>query len=220
MTAIEGWICHLSFVICHCPDPPMSLPEQRLAFCRRSRAECDQFWREQSERIFWHKPFHQVCDFTRPPFARWFVGGETNLCYNAIDRHLAEQGDHAALHFISTEVDTQRSFTYRELAEEVTAFAAVLRSLGLKRGARAIIYLPMIPEAVFSMLACARIGVIHSVVFAGFAPASLATPIDDAEASTWITAQPCLPGGKLIPLNPLATHPHPLSLPPPQHSPH
>jgi len=111
---------------------------------------------------------------------------------------------HAALHFISTEIDTQRSFTYRQLAEEVTAFAAVLRSLGLKRGDRAIIYLPMIPEALFSMLACARIGVIHSVVFAGFAPASLATRIDDAEASILITADAGLRGGKLIPLKRLA----------------
>src|SRR5258708_7735177 len=98
MTAIEGWICHLSFVICHCPDPPMSLPEQTLAFCRRSLAERDQFWREQSERIFWHNPFHQVCFFPRPPFPCWFVGGKTNLCYTAIDRLLAEQGHHPPLH--------------------------------------------------------------------------------------------------------------------------
>ncbi|HEX3446519.1 MAG TPA: acetyl-coenzyme A synthetase N-terminal domain-containing protein, partial [Chthoniobacterales bacterium] len=135
----------------------MSIPEKALAFCHRSLVEREQFWREQSERIFWHKPFQRVCDFTRPPFARWFVGGETNLCYNAVDRHLADRADQNALHFISTEVDIQRSFTYRELAAEVTTFVAVLRSLGLKRGDRAIIYLPMIPEAVFSMLACARI---------------------------------------------------------------
>src|ERR1700730_1882223 len=126
-------ICHLLFVICHFPPPPMSIPEKTLAFCRRSLAERDQFWTEQSELIFWHKSFHQVCDFTRPPFARWFVGGETNLCYNAIDRHLTHRADQVALHFISTEVDTQRSFTYRELADEVAAFAAVLQSLGLKR---------------------------------------------------------------------------------------
>jgi propionyl-CoA synthetase len=134
----------------------MSIPEKALAFCRRSLAERDQFWREQSQRIFWYRPFEQVCDFTCPPFARWFVGGETNLCYNAIDRHLDNRGDQIAVHFISTEVDLQRSFTYRELADEVNIFAAILRSLGLKRGDRTIIYLPMIPEALFSMLACAR----------------------------------------------------------------
>src|SRR5467141_5404286 len=105
-------------------------------FPRRSIQDREGFWAEQAKLIHWHKPFSEVLDYSRPPFARWFVGGETNLCYNAIDRHLAEHGDHAALHFISTEIDTQRSFTYRQLAEEVTAFAAVLRSLGLKRGDR------------------------------------------------------------------------------------
>jgi propionyl-CoA synthetase len=195
----------------------MSIPEKALAFCRRSLAERDRFWREQAQHIFWHRPFEQVCDFTRPPFARWFVGGETNLCYNAVDRHLANRGDQIALHFISTEMDVQRSFTYRELADEVNVFAAILRSLGLKRGDRAIIYLPMIPEALFSMLACARIGVIHSVVFAGFAPASLATRIDDAEASVLITADAGLRGGKLIALKRLADEAVALASRPPQH---
>jgi propionyl-CoA synthetase len=195
----------------------MSIPTKALAFCRRSLTERDQFWREQSERIFWHRPFEQVCDFSQPPFARWFVGGQTNLCYNAIDRHLTERGGQAALHFISSEIDVQRSFTFRELAQEVNAFAAVLRSLGLRRGDRVIIYLPMIPEAAFSMLACARIGVIHSVVFAGFAPASLATRIDDAEASVVITADAGLRGGKLIPLKRLVDEAVALASHPPRH---
>src|SRR5882762_10825122 len=109
----------------------MSIPEKTLAFCRRSLAERDQFWTEQSELIFWHKPFHQVCDFTRPPFARWFVGGETNLCYNAIDRHLAHRADQVALAYISTETGEERSFSYRELHLEVQRAAAMMRSLGI-----------------------------------------------------------------------------------------
>jgi propionyl-CoA synthetase len=194
----------------------MDIPEKALAFCRRSLDERDQFWKEQAKRIDWHKPFDKVCDFSRP-FARWFVGGETNLCYNAVDRHLAQRGDQTALYFVSTEINAERSFTYRELAAEVTAFAAVLRSLGLRRGDRAIIYLPMIPEAIFAMLACARIGVVHSVVFAGFAPASLATRIDDAAASVLITADAALRGGKLIRLKQLADEAIALASLPPKH---
>jgi propionyl-CoA synthetase len=89
----------------------MNAPEKALAFCRESLTDRDRFWTEQAKRIFWHRPFDQVCDFSRPPFARWFAGGETNLCYNAVDRHLDGRGDKAALHFISTEVDAQRSFS-------------------------------------------------------------------------------------------------------------
>ncbi|MBV9106423.1 MAG: propionate--CoA ligase, partial [Verrucomicrobia bacterium] len=157
-------------------------------------------WAEQSAAIYWQKPFHQVCDFSKPPFAKWFAGGVTNLCYNAIDRHLPLRANQPALHYISTETDAARSFTYRELYQEVCRFSAVLQSVGLKRGDRVIIYLPMIPEAVFSMLACVRLGLVHSVVFAGFAPASLATRIRDAEARVVITADAGLRGGKVIPL--------------------
>jgi propionyl-CoA synthetase len=117
--------------------------------------------------IHWQKQFIKVCDFSKSPFAKWFVGGETNLSYSAIDRHLPLRANQAALHYISTEIDAARSFTYQELYEEVCRFSAVLQSLGLKGGDRIIIYLPMIPEAAFAMLSCVRLGIVHSVVFAG-----------------------------------------------------
>jgi propionyl-CoA synthetase len=178
-------------------------PVKSLELCRRALQDRDSFWAEQAQAIHWQKPFSQVCDYSKPPFAKWFVGGTTNLCYNAVDRHLASRGNDLALHYFSTEAELERSYTFRELYEEVCQFAAVLKSLGLTRGDRVLIYLPMIPEAVFAMLACVRLGLIHSVVFAGFAPASLATRIDDAEAKLVITSDAGLRGGKLIPLKKL-----------------
>jgi propionyl-CoA synthetase len=157
-------------------------------FHRRSIADRDGFWREEAKRIDWHKPFSKVLDYSRPPFAKWFVGGETNLCHNAVDRHLRERGEQQALVWISTEVDQVKSFTYKQLAGEVNRAAAMMLSLGVKRGDRVIIYMPMIPEACFAILACARIGAVHSVVFGGFAAASLAARIDDAKPSLMITA--------------------------------
>jgi propionyl-CoA synthetase len=178
----------------------MSKPTGSIEFCRRALEERDSFWAEEAKAIHWQKPFQRICDFSNPPFAKWFVGGETNLCYNAVDRHLPGRAGQPALHYISTEVDAEQSFTYQELYKEVCQFSAVLRSLGLRRGDRVIIYLPMIPEAVFAMLSCVRLGLVHSVVFAGFAPASLATRIADAEARLVITADAALRGGKAIPL--------------------
>ena len=140
------------------------------------------FWHGQAEAIHWQTPFHTVCDFTNPPFVRWFVGGKTNLCYNAVDRHLETRGNQPAIFFHSSESGTEQIVTYRQLHREVTSFAAVLKKLGIKKGDRVVIYLPMIPEAAYAMLACARIGAIHSVVFAGFAASSLATRIVDAQA--------------------------------------
>src|SRR6266508_3139487 len=149
-------------------------------FHRRSIEDREGFWSEQAKLVHWHRPPAQVLDYGRPPFARWFVGGETNLCYNALDRHVGTRGDQKALVYISTETGEERSFSYRELHAEVQRAAAMMRSLGVGKGDRVIVYMPMIPEAVFVILACARIGAIHSVVFGGFAAASLAARIDDA----------------------------------------
>ena len=168
-------------------------------FHRRSIEDRDGFWTEQAALVDWHKLFSKVLDYSRPPFAKWFVGGETNLCHNAVDRHLAARGDQKAIVYISTEVDREISYTYRELHAEVNRLAAIMLGMGVKRGDRVIIYMPMIPEAAFAMLACARIGAIHSVVFGGFAAASLAARIDDAKPSLMITSDAGMRAGKIVP---------------------
>jgi propionyl-CoA synthetase len=157
-------------------------------FHRRSIQDREGFWTEQARLIHWQRPFQKVMDYSKPPFARWFIGGETNLCHNAVDRHLASRGEQKALVWISTEVDQTRTFTYRELHAEVNRVASMMQSLGVRRGERVIIYMPMIPEAAFAILACARLGAVHSVVFGGFAAASLAARIDDAKPALMITA--------------------------------
>jgi propionyl-CoA synthetase len=157
-------------------------------FHRRSLAERESFWAEEARLVHWQRPFDQVLDYSRPPFARWFVGGRTNLCHNAIDRHLAARADQEALVWISTEVNETRSYTYRQLFAEVNRVAAMMQDLGVEQGDRVIVYMPMIPEAAFAMLACARLGAIHSVVFGGFAAASLAARIDDAKPALMVTA--------------------------------
>ena len=173
------------------------------AFHRRSLEDRDAFWTEQAALVEWHKPFERVLDYSRPPFARWFVGGETNLCHNALDRHLAVRGDQPALVWISTEVEKQISYTYRELHAEVNRCAAMMRSLGVGRGDRVLLYMPMIPEAAFTMLACARIGAIHSVVFGGFASHSLASRIDDARPKLVVSADAGMRAGKVVQYKPL-----------------
>jgi propionyl-CoA synthetase len=172
-------------------------------FHRRSIQDREAFWREQAKLVHWNKAFDQVLDYSRPPFARWFVGGQTNLCHNAVDRHLATRGDQKALVWISTEVDETRSLSYKELFQEVNRAAAMMRSLGVEQGDRVIIYLPNMPEAVFAILACARLGAIHSVVFGGFAAASLAARIDDAKPSLMVTADAGSRMGKVVRYKPL-----------------
>ncbi|HEU4662673.1 MAG TPA: propionate--CoA ligase [Dokdonella sp.] len=170
---------------------------------RRSIEEPEAFWAEQAEAIHWQRPYARVLEYERPPFRRWFAGGETNLCYNAVDRHLAGRGDQLALAAISTETGQRRHFSYRELHREVNDFAAVLVALGVGRGDRVVIYMPNMPEAVFAVLACARIGAIHSVVFGGFAAHNLALRIDDARASLVVCADAGMRAGKVTAYKPL-----------------
>lgn len=164
------------------------MPVRYAEFHRRSIEDRDVFWREQALLVDWQRPFEKVLDYSRPPFARWFPGGTLNLCANAVDRHLAVRGEQPALIWISTEVNKTETFTYRELYTEVNRVAAMMRSLGVKRGDRVIIYMPNMPQAVFAVLACARLGAVHSVVFGGFAAASLAARIDDARPALLVTA--------------------------------
>ena len=168
-------------------------------FHRRSLEDRDGFWSDEARLIDWHKPFSQVLDYSRPPFAKWFVGGETNLCHNAVDRHVRARGDQTALVWISTETDTRKVYTFKQLHREVNRMAGMLRGLGVGRGDRVLIYMPMVPEAVFAMLACARIGAIHSVVFGGFASVSLATRIDDARPKAIVSADAGSRAGKVVP---------------------
>jgi len=186
-------------------------------FHRRSIADRDGFWTEEAKLIHWQKPFQRTLDYSRPPFARWFVGGETNLCHNALDRHLAARADQAALVWISTEVDQSRSFSYRQLHAEVNRVAAMMRSLGVGKGDRVIVYMPMIPEACFAILACARLGAIHSVVFGGFAAASLAARIDDAKPALMITADGGSRMGKVVTYKALVDESLKLARHPPKH---
>ena len=172
-------------------------------FHRRSIDDRDAFWRDEAALIDWHAPFETVVDASKPPFAKWFVGGRTNLCHNAVDRHLATRADQPALIFISTETGQQAQYTYQQLHDEVNCVAAMLKASGVGRGDRVLIYMPMIVEAVFTMLACVRIGAIHSVVFGGFAAASLATRIDDARPVLLVTADAGMRSGKVIAYKPL-----------------
>jgi propionyl-CoA synthetase len=186
-------------------------------FHARSISDREGFWREQSSAIEWQQPFERVLDYPNPPFARWFVGGRTNLCHNAIDRHLPRYARQPALVYVSSETATERSYTYAQLYREVNRCAGMLRGLGVGRGDRVLIYLPMIPEAVFAMLACARLGAIHSVVFGGFASVSLASRIDDARPKVIVSADAGSRAGKVLPYKDLLDGAIVAASHPPQH---
>lgn len=195
----------------------MALPSTYADFYRRSIDDRDAFWAEQAQLVDWHKPFDRVCNYDKAPFARWFEGGQTNLCHNAVDRHLKDRADQNALIFVSTETDTETVYSYRELHAEVQRMAAILRSLGVGKGDRVLIYMPMIAEACFAMLACARIGAIHSVVFGGFASHSLASRIDDAQPKLVISADAGMRSGKVVPYKHLLDEAISLAAHKPQH---
>ena len=173
------------------------------AFYRRSIEDREGFWAQQARMIDWNKGWDKVLDYSSPPFVNWYVGGETNLCHNAVDRHLATREDQAALIYISTETEERTKYTFRELHDEVNTFAAILRDLGVVKGDRVVIYMPMMAEAIFAMLACVRLGAIHSVVFGGFAAMNLATRIDDAKPKIMVTANAGMRGGNVIEYRPL-----------------
>jgi len=172
--------------------------DQVKAFTAQSLSDPDSFWAEQAKLIDWQTPFSQVFDGSNPPFSRWYGGGKTNLSYNAVDRHAAATPDAPALIYVSTETGIRKTYSFSDLQSEVGKTAALLKSLGVGVGDRVLIYLPMIAEAAFAMLACARIGAIHSVVFGGFASRALADRIDDLEPSVLIAADAGMRGGKVI----------------------
>ena len=177
--------------------------EQYLQMYKRSVDDPDGFWGEQAKRIDWIKPFTQVKDvsFHAPDVhIRWFHDGTLNVSYNCLDRHLAKRGDQTAILWEGDDPSVSKAITYRELHREVCKFANVLKGLGVKKGDRVTIYLPMIPELAIAMLACSRIGAIHSIVFGGFSPDSLAGRIQDCDSTVIVTSDEGLRGGRKVPL--------------------
>jgi len=161
----------------------------------------ERFWGKEAEKLYWYKKWDRVLEDSNYPFFRWFVGGKTNLCYNAVDRHaLGSKRGTAAIIWESPETGESRIYTYYHLYREVNRFAGVLKNLGIKKGDRIIIYMPMVPEAAIAMLACVRIGAIHSVVFAGFSREALADRINDAKPKLILTSEAGSRGGKIIKL--------------------
>ena len=171
---------------------------------QHARRDPEGFWATAAEDIHWERRWDRVLDSSRPPYYRWFPGGRLNTCYNALDLHVDRgRGKQLALIYDSPVTQTVRSFTYFELRDQVARFAGALRRQGVTQGDRVIIYMPMVPEAVIAMLACARLGAVHSVVFGGFAPKELATRIDDAKPTLMLSASCGIEGSRVIPYKPL-----------------
>lgn len=170
----------------------------------RSLSDPEGFWGEAARALHWEKPWDRVLDDSNPPLYRWFPGGVLNTCYNALDRHAdGGRGEQAALIYDSPVTETIRSFTFRELRDLVARFAGAMAARGVGKGDRVIIYMPMVPEAAVAMLACARLGAIHSVVFGGFAASELATRIDDAKPKIIVSASCGIEPGRIVAYKPL-----------------
>ncbi len=168
------------------------------------RSDPERFWAEAAEAVHWYRKWDTVLDSSNAPFYRWFVGGETNTCYNCVDRHVEQgRGDRPALIYDSPVTGSKRVFTYAELRDEVSRFAGVLRRHGIERGDRVIVYMSMVPEAAVAMLACARIGAVHSVVFGGFAANELATRIDDAKPKMIVATSCGIEPGRIVEYKPM-----------------
>lgn len=172
-------------------------------FFEQSISQPEIFWAEQAGLIDWQKQPQTILNYDNPPFAAWYAGGTTNLCHNAVDRHLVLQADKPALIFVSSETNAEKVYTFKQLHREVNRMAAILQDLGVVKGDRVLIYMPMIAQATFAMLACARIGAIHSVVFGGFASGALASRIEDASPKVIISSDAGSRGGKILPYKPL-----------------
>ena len=171
---------------------------------QRAMTDRDGFWAEAAESIDWDRKWDAVLDDSNPPFYRWFSGGVLNSCYNALDRHVENgRADQNALIYDSPMTDQVIKFTYRELRDQVALFAGALANEGVGKGDRVVIYMPMIPEAVIAMLACARLGAVHSVVFGGFAANELAVRIDDAKPKVIVSASCGLEPGRVVEYKPL-----------------
>ena len=185
------------------PDPQFAGGANATpALAEQAASDRVAFWEDQARRLDWAQTWHTALDWSNAPFAQWFVGGRLNVAENCVDRHVAAGlGDRVAIHFEGEPGDT-RTLTYAELAEEVARAANAMAELGVSDGDRVAIYLPMIPEAVIAMLACARIGAVHSVVFGGFSAEALRSRIDDAEAVLVITSDGGYRRGAASPLKP------------------
>jgi propionyl-CoA synthetase len=171
---------------------------------RRSIDDPEGFWGEAAGAVDWYREPARILDDANPPFYRWFAGGELNTCHNALDRHVeGGRAEQPALVYDSPVTGTVRRFTYRELLDQVARFAGVLARLGVRKGDRVVVYMPMIPEAVIAMLACARLGAVHSVVFGGFASKELAVRIDDARPRVVVAASCGIEGGRVVEYKPL-----------------